>query len=48
MKITLNANNIVAGYDVKLKTYDYETGKAVIVIKLDNQVISAEIQKQIK
>lgn len=48
MKITTNAKNIVSGYEVISEKYNYKTGKAVVEIKLDGEVIEAEVQKQLQ
>lgn len=48
MKITTNAKNIVSGYEVVSEEYDDATGKAVVKIKLDGQVIDAAIQEQMQ
>ncbi len=47
MKITTDAKNIVSGYEIISEKYDYETGRAKVVIQLDGEVIDAAIQQQI-
>ena len=48
MKITTNAKNIVSGYEVVSEKYNDKTGKAIVEIKLDGQVIDAAIKSQVQ
>ena len=48
MRITTNAKNIVSGYEIISEKYDYKTGKAVVMIQLDGEVIDAEIKSNLK
>ena len=47
MRITTDAKNIVSGYEVISEDYNYDTGKAVVEIKLDGEIIDAAIQGQL-
>ena len=48
MRITTNAKNIVSGYEILSEKYDYKTGKAIVMIQLDGEVIDAEIKNNLK
>ncbi len=47
MKITTDAKNIVSGYEIVSEKYNYDTGKAIVEIKLDGSIIDAALQERL-
>ncbi len=48
INLTTYSKSIISGYEIISEDYNYETGRAVIEIKLNGEIIDIAMQKQLK